>query len=247
MSSVPLFALYNGNPGEPRLIEEGMFIRSKKAGIKVGYEGDYIYDRDLKAQGSNRGPVDRFKYFINQGVFTINIKKRFEAYGSLGAMKARFHVRPSFDHRLREFQTHHDPTWGVGARGVLFRKRSTMIGLDTVFQTANLHVKSIAIDGAAASSHGKLRYTDWQVGLGIAHQVDILIPYLALTCSGARCKLSTIPSFLQLQKRNMELRNRHWVGMAVGCSLSTGKYFDVAIEAHLFDQQAFSVSAHVKF
>jgi hypothetical protein len=214
-SSSPGSALYNGNPSEPRLIENGVIWKKGKVGVKAGYEGDFMYDRDLN--------IDRFKYFINQGVLSLNVKRRVEVYGSLGEMRA------NFDQKGREYRTDHHLTWGVGARGILFRKRTTTLGMDGAYQMAHLHIRG---------NSAKLKYQDWQVGLGIAHQVDILTPYLALTCSGMRGKM-TEPA--------LRLRNRHWIGFALGCSFCSGQCFDVNVEARVLDEQAFSLAANLKF
>ncbi|HSW86805.1 MAG TPA: hypothetical protein VLG49_04820 [Rhabdochlamydiaceae bacterium] len=222
LASLRASALYNGNPAEPRLIENGVIWKKNKLKVKVGYEGDFMYDRNVRAHGKAECSVDRFKYWMNQGVATLTIKRRFEIYGSLGTMKT------GFEH----LHSKHHLTWGAGARGIVYRKRTTVIGIDAVYQRA---------EGRT------LKYQDWQAGLGIAHQIDVLTPYLALTFSGMRGKVTKVPQTLDLRTGSFTLRNRHWFGFALGCSVSPGKWFDVNVEARVLDEQAFSLAGNFAF
>jgi hypothetical protein len=79
-----LAALYMGNPAEPEIVYKGFLIpKDSSFGVKLGYQGDWVFDRLLRAYSGSHRRIDYFKIVMNQGVLTLNYIDRFELYGTV--------------------------------------------------------------------------------------------------------------------------------------------------------------------
>lgn len=240
-------ALYNGNPAEPELIDEGFFLSKENwASIKTGYEGDFVFDRKLRAYDGASGRIDEFQYLMNQGVLTFNFQDSYELYGSAGSMKSYVTLRPHVDFKQREFDTNDHFTWGVGGKAIVFHWGSSQIGMDAKYQEAIGHVKWNAIDGATYTTNAQLQYREWQVSAGVSHHIDIFTPYLTVNYSSVHAKMHKIRHNI-LNNPSFKMRSReHW-GLAVGCSLSTAKLLDLNFEVQMINEEALTLAGNVKF
>lgn len=160
--------------------------------VKVGYQGDFVYNRELDSER-------RFNFVLNQGVLTFDFKRFLEIYGSGGVM---------------QLHGNSEPTWGAGMRGVLFRKKCTALNAGVAYQ----------------ASPG-FKYREWQAGIGLSNRIDLFIPYFGITFAGVSGKY----------------HNKHTVGLALGCRFDYEKYADLTVEARVFDEQAFTLAANIKF
>ncbi len=240
-------ALYFGNPSAPDMIEEGFFFCSENWGsIKLGYEGDYCFDRKLRSKDGVEGRIDKFSYLMNQGVVTFNILDLMEIYGSVGAMNAFISHRPEPNHEQREYQTSDRLTWGGGTKIELFHWGATTVSADGKYQYSHPHVKWNSLNGVAYTTGAKLTYREYQAGMGLSHRIDMFVPYVAVYYSHVKGKLYGIRQNI-LPVSHFSLQCREWIGMAVGCGFSSSCLFDLNIEARMFNQSAVSVSANIKF
>jgi major outer membrane protein len=246
-SMTSLYALYNGNPSAPDIIDEALFsCQDNFFVIKAGYQGDYVFDRKLAARKGITGRMDQSQIGMNQGVLTLNLQDRFEIYGSVGAMNAFLSDRPHVDGQRRQYETHDELTWGVGGRCLIVPFKNIDFGVDACYQYANPHLAWNAINGVAYKTRGRLKYEEWQVGLGLSYHIDFFTPYLAVKYSNVWAKMSHIrPDILPVS--HFKMKSREHFGLALGCTLSNGKIFDLTGEVRLFDEQAVSVAGNIKF
>ncbi len=248
LGAASLPALYNGNPAEPETIDEGFFLcRDSCFGVKAGYQGDFVFDRKLRAHAGATGRIDTFKYYMQQGVLTFNLMDRYEFYGSLGAFNAFVEHRPHIDGKLREYETNDHFTWGGGLRAIIFRCGHALLGVDAKYQYARPHVKWNALEAEAFTTGATLSYSEWQIGLGAAYRVELFIPYAALTYSSVHSRMSEIRPNMELGHDSFHMRSRERFGAALGCSLSNAKVVDLNVEVSLFDEQALTLTGNVKF
>ena len=244
---LPLYALYVGNPAEPQLIDQGFFMSQDSfATIKIGYQGDAVFDRKLRAQGGARGPIDRFKIHMDQGAVTLNLIDRIEVYGSLGSFNATLWDRPKADGKRREYETRDHWTAGGGLRILLMQWKHTILGCDGKVQYSAPRVKWVTVDGTASSANYELTYREWQLSLAVSHTIDIFTPYLAAQYSAVHADINGIPGAV-LPHSHFKMHARERFGMAVGCSFSNCKKFDLNIEARLISEQAATLAANLKF
>jgi major outer membrane protein len=236
-------ALYMGNPGEPEIIDTGFFIsQCSPVSVKIGYEGDWVFDRKLHAKGR----IDRFKIQMNQGMVALNYLDRFELYGTVGAMSSSFWNRPKSDGKRREFETDDHWTAGGGVRLLLAQWGNTGIGVDGKIQYGRPGIKWITVNGVSHDSGAHLAYHEWQGSFAVFHTIDIFTPYLGAKYSNVHVHVSRLSSSVY-PHHNLKMTSRCRFGMALGCTLSQGKKIDLNAEVQLIDEQAVTISGNIKF
>lgn len=239
LSMTSLHALYMGDPAEPLLLDAGFFIPTESiVSLKAGYQGDVVWNRSLKASGQ---PFDRFEILMNQGVITLGFIDRLELYGSVGSFSAEFWNHSS--NMMVKYQTETSLTAGGGVRIVLTQWDNTTLGIDGKYQYAAPDIDWTTVHGFLVENNADLSYQEWQVGLGLSHTIDIFTPYIGATYANVHANLKHEGASLPYLKAV----NRHKFGMALGCSLSSGRKVDLNIEVRLFDEQATIISGNIKF
>jgi hypothetical protein len=242
-----VYALYQGSPAQPQIIDQGFwFPQDSFMTVKVGYQGDYVYDRKMKLYGDFHNRIDRFQIWTNQAVMTANVLDRFEVYASAGSMTVDFWHRLNVDGKRREYESHDNWTVGGGARLLLLQWGNTSLGVDGTLQYANPFIVWDALDGVAHATGAHVRYLDWQVGFALSYTADLFTPYIAAIYSSADARLDGVHDDV-LPTTHVKMRSRDHFGMALGCTLSSGKIFDLTFEARLIDEQAVTAAANVKF
>lgn len=245
--SAGLQAAYVGNPAEPAIIEQGIFIPAVfPLSVKVGYQGDWTLDRKLSAYAGARGVMDNFTARNNVGFVSLNVLDRLEMGGSVGSYEAMFSHRPSFDGFRREYETHTSLSWGAFLRAVLFEWGNLSLGLNGSVQHAAPRIRWITLNGASVDHGGELRYMEWQAALGVCYFVGLLHPYVALSYSFIDAEIDKLPLSV-IPKGLFHLRVRDRVGLALGCTFSTSKNFDFNLEVRLFSEDAISAMGSIKF
>jgi hypothetical protein len=248
-----LFAATSGNPMAPGVLKEGFFIPSKVwVNLRAGYEGDFIIDGRMKQTAFGNGRVDDFYQEINGGTLTLNIFERLDLFGLFGASRVkaewRFTTSAGAVNRV-ELQTHSDFTWASGARAILYRFGNAALGIGGRYEKAILNPSWLTINGQERpSGTGRIHWMQWQADAGLSYQIDWFIPYISVKYLNAKTRVQTFPvpiSSSGLGKLRME--NRTPVGLVLGCTLSTGKYFMLNLEGELIDEEAITISGDIRF
>lgn len=241
------FALFQGNPDQPQIIEEGFFISSDSfLTVKAGYQGDWVWNRKMKTISNAKGIIDRFKIQMNQGVFTVDVLDRAEFYASVGSFTTELWHRPRPDRQRREYESHDRWTLGGGIRLVLLQWGNTTLGADGTMQYAAPRMKWSALDGVPSAKSCRMNYVEWQTSLAVTHCIDIFSPYLGVTYSVVHAHLDRIPRSI-LPSSHIKMHNRDRFGLALGCTLSSCKKFDLTLEARLISEQATTAAGNIKF
>lgn len=242
-----LRGLYMGNPGEPEIIDQGFFIpQDCSVSVKVGYQGDRVFDRLMRAHGKAHGRIDHFDLQMDQGVITLNYLDRFEIYGSVGSMRSYFWLRPKIDKKRREFETHDTCTGGGGGRLLLAQWGHTGIGVDAKMQYGKPAIKWSAVNGASQNSGAHLTYHEWQLSLGVFHTIDLFTPYLGIKYSHLHANVDGLSNAV-FPHSHFKMYGRRRMGMALGCTLSQGKKFELFAEAQMIDEQGVTFGGNLKF
>lgn len=245
------FAAPIGNPLNPEIIADGFFISPASwLNFRLGYEGNFVSDSRMdKKVGS--GKVDNFKQDINSGTITFNLQNRTDVFGVLGASRLRSDWR--FDNlgtmsRI-ELETNYRLYWAVGGKIILYQWGSTALSIGGRFSKTKPTLSFITQDGVPQNiGSTKISYRDWQVDMGLAHQIDIFIPYLGVKYLNAKSKIRNSVIALAEDSQNfMRMKNEDHFGVYLGCTLSNSKYFLLTVEARFIDEEAISVMGELKF
>jgi hypothetical protein len=246
-TAASLSALSMGNPAEPQIICDGFFISEDASyGAKVGYLGDRVADRKMKMSGNGHGRIDNMALSFDQGVVAFNYLDRVEFYGSAGSMNGELSNRPHSDNKRRQYQTHDGWTAGTGGRFLLAQWGKTVIGIDGKIQWGSPGMKWAAVDGTSKNTGGHLKYREWQASFAVSYTADWLTPYLGVKYSNVRAKVTDIPRAIYQHSR-FKMINRDRFGIALGCTLSPGKKFDLFAEVQMIDEQALSFGGNLRF
>ncbi|GAB5411493.1 MAG: hypothetical protein ChlgKO_06070 [Chlamydiales bacterium] len=246
--SSPIFALYNGNPASPEMMEEG-FLLTKEGNVtaSLGYRSDWCLDRRMKVSSQFSGDFDRFKYSLQQGVFALDFFDRVEIYGSIGAIRLEAMQRPMEGFK-NEYETGYRFTWGVGGTVLVYQTGNLSIGFDGKYQHGTPNLDWIGVNGFAFGelSGAQVHYSEWQLGLGVAYQIEFLTPYIAVKYSNAKAEFSSIPPGL-VPATHFDAKSRYPFGFALGTTLTTGRFFSLNVEVRVLDEEAVSLAGTLKF
>ena len=241
-----------GNPSFPELLSKGFCIPENSCvDFRLGYEGDFVGDARMKQTQESSGRVDHFTQDTNSGTVTLNFFDRLDIYGVFGSTRicADWRFNPDDALKRAQLQTGYQFLWAVGARGVLYNWGKTTLGLGGRYSASNPHPSWIAINGTPEPVNGAhLQWDAWQVDLDLSYQIEIFIPYIGVKYLDARVKTGSFPEAIASNgSGSLHMRNRMPVGMIVGCTLSTGSYFMLNVEARLIDEEAATISGDLRF
>ncbi len=246
-----MYGLYYGSPNLPDTAREGILLsKTCPVGIKVGFQADYVLDKSLKiASQKSTHSMEVFKYYLEQGVLTLNFINRFEVYGSMGAMQ--FHMEPRTTSVIRQtYDTNYRFSWGLGGRAILFEFSKAALGVDFKYQASSPPFSWICVNAVPKASVGeaKFRYREWQIGLGLSYALELFTPYIGALYNQSSGQFKYLPkTLLPNHKRHFSMTSRKKFGMAVGTTLSTGGSFELDLEARMIDETAVSAAANFRF
>ncbi len=247
-----LYGLYNGNPAFPELPEKGLLIREGAwYGIKVGYQGDYVFDRRMEVenkQSSVKKRVEELQFFKNQGEFVFNILNRFEVYAGLGGMKAKLCQNPAKGVHL---DVHTSTGFSIegGARAIVITWKELVLGADAKYLYSNLPIDQFKQNGRERKDGGALHYDEWQVGVGLTRRFGFFVPYAGVSYAVAHAELRNIPSdtSFSFSPRSEDLENRDKFNLFIGAGISTWNTLVFNLELRIIGEIALGGSLDFRF
>lgn len=248
-----LRALPSGNPAAPAILKDGFFIPAKCwANVRAGYEGDFIIDAQMEQEEEGSGSVDKYSQTTNSGTVTLNLLNRMDLYGVFGTTRvcSQWRFKDMADRvRNAKMETTHNFLWAAGVRALLIEWGNWDLGLDARYSAVHNHLSWLTIDGEGASIAGSyLRSRQWEVNLGLSYHIDLFTPYLAVNYLNARTVID-LPSVSLADQgaRSDHFKNKIPVGLNLGCTLSTGKYFMLNVEGRVINEEAVTISGEFRF
>ena len=248
-----LTALYNGNPSLPMMPDDGMFIPKEDwLGIKLGYELDRVFDRQLyvvsaRPEYSHR-QLQKYQSLSNFASITMNFNDRFEVFGLLGTMSNEFSQNLFKDTRISYKAPAHF-AWGAGARAILaywgdlqLSINASSVQSDSPLSTLKINEKSYPKKQAECS----LR--QWQVGMGLSYRFSWFIPYLGVDYSDFRAKIEHLNGIKFIfPEKHITFKETYSMGLCFGFGINPARAFNLNVEARLINETAVSISADFKF
>lgn len=241
-----------GNTAAPQLIQKGFFISYNSwINFRIGYEGDFVADGRMKQYDQGTGRVDTYQQRTNSGTFTLNILDRLDFYGVFGSSctKADWRFAASGIVTRIEFETNDSFLWASGARAILYEWYNTSLGCGGHYSSCNYQSLWLTSDGISQSVEGAhFNWREWQINLDISYKIDFLTPYIGLKYSHGRTYLTDFGVPISGDRVGANsFENRIPIGLYVGCTLSSGKYFMLNLEGRLVDEEAVTVSGDFRF
>ena len=241
-----------GNPAFPELLKQGFCIPSTSCvNLRLGYEGDFIGDARMNQSEEGSGRVDNFRQDTNSGIVTLNFVERLDLYGVFGSTRICADWRFSGVGTVNRAQveTGYEFLWGVGARAALYEWGNTTLGIGGRYSSSHPNPNWITINGTPESISGAtLHWYEWQADLDLSYQIDLFIPYVGVKYLSAKARTGVYPESISSSgSGTLHMRNRTPVGIVVGCTLTTGKYFMLNVEGRLIDEEAATISGDLRF
>lgn len=242
-----------GNTAAPQLISEGFFIsRNSWIDLRGGYEGDFVGNARMTQVQEGSGRVDTFQQYTNAGTVTLNILDRLDLFGVFGSSRMQADWRfTDVSKNLKRvvIETPYQYLWGIGGRGILFEWGNVALGLGGRYSYCNYSPILTTINAVPLeANHSKCLWRQWQVDVDISYKIDLFTPYIGLKYSSSQANLKDFPFAISNSNTGSDrFENTNPVGLFLGCSLSTGKYFMLNIEGRLIDEDAVTVSGDIRF
>lgn len=195
-----------GNPAQLQTDEEQTF--------KVGYEGEYVVERELKRGELEDGQSHAVKmaYGVGPG----------EVYGLLGATE--FEVNQTAN---THYNTDYGFLYGGGARAQLWNNlEGTAIGVDGRYRRSEPDVDEAMIGGTSVT-RSDVTYQDWQVALGISQEIGNVVPYGGVKYSDV--DISDVSGFADAE-------SDHVIGPFAGVTAMATENLAFNIEGHYYDE-----------
>ena len=221
LKSSLVFSLYNGCPSLPEMPEQGFFSKDYFLSFKVGYEGDFLFGRKLKAQSISASNLS-IDSTLHAASFTLGFVNRVEVYSLLGASRTTLFLDPS-DQSNQSLHTGNTFAAEGGIRAILAFWREMKLGLDAKYFYAWPLQK------------------EWQIGASLSQRFAFFLPYF-----GAKYA-QFMQDFHSSSLGSFSVENSNPFGLFIGLGIGSqiGPLFD--IEVRFLDDYALTASLGLSF
>ena len=273
LTTVSAYALPIGNPWDASLLNCGVFLRghcgdscshwSDALSVRVGFYGDYVFNRHTQAHQRHRyDSIHSTKLFTNAGFAALNFCERLDLFATFGATEFQFETRARVlqgagPNNIVRFETDTRFSWSLGLRGTIWQCGCLGVGAEAQYFQARPHLNFIRgeVDNPFYfSSRERLKYKEWQFGLGVSYKVALapcstsLVPYAAVKWARARAHLGHANAAALTDTYNLpNLENERDWGLALGLTLVGCSKASVTVEGRFFDENAVYANTQFRF
>lgn len=273
LTSGAAYALPVGNPSDASLLCDGLFIEGHCGdpcdpclswldafSVRIGFYGDYVFNRHMEVDDNARDcDVEDTKINTNAGFLAVNFWDRFDIFATLGATnifvetnERAFGLANSGRFEI-ETETHF--SWSLGIRGTIWECGCTTLGGEAQYFYTNPDITRLTQEDTFSvyPSGFSAKYREWQIGLGIAHRINMLVPYAAVKLSHSQFRLDdtvvsgffngTVPASVILY--DLESKKR-W-GFAIGVSFVDCEKASLTVEGRWGDEKAVHINGQIRF
>jgi len=247
------FSMPAGNPSSPSLIKEGFFIsQATWFNFRVGYEGDFVRDRRLLQNDGSKRKVNEFKRYNNSVKAVFNVLKRLDIYGTWGENKieANWVIEEMQNaYSFLEIESRYDNCWSCGGKAIFFEWGNTNFSVGGGYSYTKPKILYLIKNGEIDKlDFFNMNFNEWQVDVGISYKIDIFTPYALLKYSKAKSKLAIDGTIIASNfSSELYMKSNNNLGIALGCALSSSKYFFLNAEVRLIDEEAVTINGEFKF
>lgn len=268
------YALPVGNPSDASLLCDGLVLEGhcsdpcdpcvswcEAFSLRMGFYGDYVFNRHLEVDKSRiSNDIENTEIYTNAGMITGNFYDRFDIFVTLGATNIFIDTNSKAfglgGSGRFEIETETDFSWSIGARGTIWECGCTALGAEAQYFRTKPHVTRLTQNSTTSvypSSDVKARYHEWQVGIGISHRINMLVPYVAVKWSHGNLDFNdeTISGFLiqtaPASARLYDLKTKNGWSGAIGVSLIDCEKASLTFEGRFGGENAVHVNGQIRF
>ncbi len=272
------YALPVGNPADASLLCDGIFWEgylgdpcdpcltwSDAFSTRIGFYGDYVFNRHMEIDDHDRHKdIEHTSIYTNAFFVAGNFWDRVDVFVTLGTTnldivtnESAFDAQgqPSLGNGRFEIETETDFSWSVGIKGTIWNCGCTTLGAEAQYLATNPHITRLTQEDTYSvypAGNIRARYREWQVGIGLAHRINMFVPYFAVKLSGSRLDMGdarisgfffqSVPTIAYLNN----LENKKLWGYAVGVSVVDCEKASFTVEGRFADEKAVYVNAQFR-
>lgn len=272
-------ALPLGNPIEPSLLTKATFSCCLCPqdiprfcdvwGLKIGYYGDFVWNRHMKPDRSDDQPRSRIREIqleTDAALIALNFWNRFDLFCTLGGTEI-FLIDPGGifnpstvedDRRHVRITTNTNFAWSCGFRGTLWECGCFGLGAEVQYAHARPQFFSLRVDDFQSfdiRSSGHIDYHEWQIGMGASYRIPIrgrcvsFVPYAGVKWAHAIMKVNhpEIALTPTITYNLSRFENEKDFGVALGVSLIGCSRAALSLEGRFCDENAIHIDFHFRF
>lgn len=262
------YALPLMNPSEASLLCDGVFWEGHCGdlcdpcltwcdafSVRFGFYGDYVFNRYLQVNAT-KDDVNQAEIYTNAAYLVANFWDRVDLWGTLGetslVLGGDGAVFAAIDASTQRFSlvTDSDFSYSIGIRGTIWECGCTSVGAEFQWFQARPDIAYLTSNDTHTNSPADLiaDYTDWQIGLGVSHRINLLVPYIGVKWGTAQVKLGDANVVLGNTTYNLKnLKSTKTWGYAVGTSLVDCEKMSLTVEADFGNEMAVFANGQFRF
>lgn len=279
-----IHALPFGNPAEPSFLTRGVFwggtcpntrdpcnLWFDTWSFRVGFYGDWVYDRRLRIQGAGYGyglDMRDTQINTNAAYAVINLGNRLDVFGTAGVSRLSiFQNELSWNSSPATnldslLQTDTSFSWSVGVRGSLLCWRGFTFGAEGQYFSFRPEFERY-ITGIGTeldfTDDNRVKYMEWQAGIGLSYTITCrdpdweIIPYAGLKWAWVRFRTNdfsftvTDPVIGTRTLTIFNLKEQLHMGYALGVSLIAWGNTAFTLEGRWVSEKALYFNTQFRF
>ncbi len=224
--------------------------------FRIGYYGDFVFQRHTKRDSPGfQNHIEHTTLNTNAALFVLNVCQRADVFATWGATHAEIEtlsdnllpLSSTLVTRPRvTFELGTNSSWSVGARAVAWQFGCTTFGVEGQYFATHLDLERATAAALFTQfpKNVKAKYREWQVGAGIAHRINFLVPYVGVKYARAKADLG---GAIVLNNFVPNLRSaKHW-GFVAGVTLVDCGIATVTAEGRWGDEKALHINGQIRF
>jgi major outer membrane protein len=269
LASGAAYALPVGNPADASLLCDGLFLEGHCGdpcdpcltwldafSVRIGFYGDYVFNRHMEVDDNARDcDVEHTKIITNAGFLAVNFWDRFDIFATLGATNIFVETNERAfglpDSGRFEIKTDTHFSWSLGVRGTIWECGCTTLGAEAQYFYTRPDITRLTLEDSFSVYPNGLRakYREWQIGVGIAHRINMLVPYAAVKIGHSQFRLDEIPVVLPNEDLAIlyDLESKKFWGYAIGVSFVDCEKASLTVEGRWANEKALYVNGQIRF
>jgi len=241
--------------------EGALLTKQDRADMMAGSEEDVdlsaslAFDHISKRKMKYDSPEAQGNFY--EGKLTVTLIDIFDIYGLFGGVsdaEYKFIDRGSDD---VEYNLENQYMWGVGLSAIVFELEDSEEG-DTGFtlfvdgnyrSVRDIDIESATINGAEVQEsdllYASAEWQEWQLAIGVSKKFKYFIPYAGVKYSDVKAEGKA--TYLGTKYDMGDNESKDKVGPFVGVSIVPTNGFSIDLQGRFVDEEAYSVSATLKF
>lgn len=269
-----LFALPLGNPMDASLYQNGLFCGDSYDrccdpcdpcfdwcdawSFRLGFYGDYVFDRHMELDGRGGKDIDNFEINTNAAFLALNFCDRVDLFATLGAtnfsMRANSGVFAAIGDGVVEVDTETAFSWSIGGRMTVWSCDCFNFGIEGQYFATKPDVDNYVLRSDTVrklDDQYDMKYCEWQVGIGAAYMMRVgcsgisLVPYTGIKWAGSKADFNR--ELVDGSEILPKLENKKLWGWALGTTLVLCDAVSMTVEGRWADEKALHVNGQFRF